>query len=137
MRTLKCTRVSETNAIGTPNRSRVYLAAVLMIAGLILMGSVSTFAQNLHLHTDVVRAYSTDVYHMTFVGREWEVLFVSGDGSTDLDLYVYDESGYLVAKDDDNTDDCVVRFIPRWTGRFTVKVVNRGKYANRYTLGTN
>lgn len=128
----------KTNVTGTPNRSRVYLAAVLMIAGLIFFAaSVSTFAQNLHLHTDVVRAKSTDVYHMTFVGREWEELFVSGDGSTDLDLYVYDENNNLVAKDEDNTDDCVVRFIPRWTGDFTVKVVNRGRYANRYTLGTN
>jgi hypothetical protein len=126
-----------TNATGTPNRSRVYLAAVLIIAGLIFAASVSTSAQNLHLHTDVVRAYSTDVYHMAFVGREWEVLVVSGDGSTDLDLYVYDENNNLIASDEDDADDCVVRFIPRWTGNFTVKVVNRGKYANRYTLGTN
>jgi hypothetical protein len=125
------------NATGTANRSRVYLAAMLMIAGLICAASVSTFAQNLHLHTDVVRAYSTDVYRMTFVGGKWEVLFVSGDGSTDLDLYVYDENNNLIAKDDDNSDDCLVRFIPRWTGRFTVKVVNRGRYANRYTLGSN
>jgi hypothetical protein len=127
----------KTSATGTPNRSRVYLAVVLMIAGLIFATSVSTLAQNLHLHSDVVRAYSTDVYHMTFIGREWEALVVSGDGSTDLDLYVYDENNNLIAKDDDNTDDCAVRFIPRWTGNFTVKVVNRGKYANTYTLGTN
>jgi hypothetical protein len=115
----------------------VYLAAALMIAGLIFAASVTTFAQNLHLHSDVVRAHSTDVYHMTFVGHEWEVLVVSGDGSTDLDLYVYDENGNLIAKDEDDTDDCVVRFIPRWTGDFTVKVMNRGGYSNRYTLGTN
>ena len=125
------------NTNATPNRSRVYLAAVLMVAGLIFAASVSTYAQNLHLRTDVVRGHSTDVYHMTFVGGEWEVLFVSGDGSTDLDLYVYDENGNLVAKDDDNSDECRVRFIPRWTGPFTVKVVNRGHYANRYTLGSN
>jgi hypothetical protein len=108
-----------------------------MIAGLIFAASVSTYAQNLHLRTDEVRGHSTDVYRMTFVGGEWEVLFVSGDGSTDLDLYVYDENGNLVAKDDDNSDQCAVRFIPRWTGPFTVKIVNRGHYANRYTLGTN
>lgn len=119
------------------NRARVYLATLLMITGLILMTSVTSFAQNLHLHTDVVRGYSTDVYHMTFVGREWEVLAVSGDGSTDIDLYVYDENNNLVAKDDDNSDDCLVRFIPRWTGNFTIKVVNRGRYANRYTLASN
>jgi hypothetical protein len=125
------------NTNATPNRSRVYLAAVLMVAGLIFAASVSTYAQQVYLRTDVVRAHSTNVYRMTFVGGEWEVLAVSGDGDTDLDLYVYDENGNLVAKDDDNSDDCMVRFIPRWTGPFTVKVVNRGHYANRYTLGTN
>ena len=125
------------NVTATLNRGRVYLATVVMTTVLTLTASVPSFAQNLHLHSDVVRAYSTDVYHMTFIGREWEVLFVSGDGSTDLDLYVYDENNNLIAKDDNNTDDCAVRFIPRWTGDFTIKVVNRGKYANRYTLGTN
>jgi hypothetical protein len=119
------------------NRARVYLATLLMIAGLILMTSVTSFAQNVHLHSDVVRGLSTDVYHMTFVGGEWELLAVSGDGSTDIDLYVYDENNNLVAKDDDNTDECRVRFIPRWTGNFTVLVVNRGRYANKYTLGSN
>jgi hypothetical protein len=119
------------------NRARVYLATLLMIAGLILVASVTGSAQNLHLHTDVVRGYGTDVYHMAFVGREWEVLAVSGDGSTDIDLYVYDENDILVAKDDDSSDECRVRFIPRWTGNFTVLVVNRGRYANKYTLGSN
>jgi hypothetical protein len=127
----------EKNAKATTNRRRVYLATVLMVAVLTLTASVPSFAQNLHLFTGVVRARSTNVYHMTFVGREWEVLILSGDGGTDLDLYVYDENGNLVAKDDDYTDECVVRFIPRWTGDFTVKIVNRGGRANRYTLGSN
>jgi hypothetical protein len=125
------------NAKATLNRGRGYLTTVLMAAVFTLMASVPSFAQNVLLHTDVVGAHSTDVYHMTFVGREWEVLVVSGDGSTDLDLYVYDQNGNLVASDDDNSDDCMVRFVPRWTGDFTIKVVNRGRYANRYTLGTN
>ncbi len=125
------------NAKATLNRGRVSLATVVMAAVFTLMASVPSFAQNVLLHTDVVRAHSTDIYHMTFVGREWEVLVVSGDGSTDLDLFVYDENGNLVASDNDNSDDCMVRFVPRWTGDFTIKVVNLGGYANRYTLGTN
>jgi len=66
-----------------------------------------------------------------------ELLFVRGDRNSDLDLYVYDENGFLVAKDDDDTDDCRVRFTPRWTGSFTIKVVNLGHYANTYVIGTN
>jgi hypothetical protein len=108
-----------------------------MAIGLILTTSVTSFAQQIYARSDVVRAGHTNVYQWTFVGGEWEVLVVSGNGYTDLDLYVYDENGNLIAKDDDNSDDCLVRFIPRWTGRFTIKVVNRGDYANRYTIATN
>ncbi len=119
------------------NRGRLRLTLSLMVTVLILTTSVPSFAQQIYLRSDVVAPHSTNIYHWTFVGRELEVLFVSGDGDSDIDLYVYDENGNLVAKDDDYSDDCLVRFTPRWTGRFTIKVVNRGKYANRYTIGTN
>ena len=129
--------MEKTATIMLLNRGRVRLILTLMAIGLILTTSVTSFAQQIYARTDVVRAHSTNVYHWTFVGREWEVLAVSGDGDTDLDLYVYDENGNLIAKDDDYSDDCLVRFIPRWTGRFTIKVVNRGHYTNRYTIATN
>lgn len=119
------------------NRRHVRLSLLLMATVLILTTSVPSSAQNIYWRQDLVRGNSTNVYHWTFVGHEWEVLFVSGDGSGDLDLYVYDENGKLVAKDDDNSDDCLVRFMPRWTGSFTIKVVNRDRYANKYTIGTN
>lgn len=119
------------------NSGRVRLTLALMVAVLILTTSVPSFAQQIYLRRDTVAPYGTNVYHWTFVGRELEVLALSGDGDTDLDLYVYDENGNLVAKDDDYSDDCLVRFTPRWTGSFTIKVVNRGRYANRYTIGTN
>ena len=62
---------------------------------------------------------------------------VSGDGDTDLDLYVYDSNGNLIAKDDDYTDGCYVRWRPSWTGRFIIKIVNRGPVYNKYVLMTN
>src|SRR6185295_6532560 len=52
---------------------------------------------------------------------------VLGDGSTDLDLYVYDENGYLIVSDTDRTDRCLVSWIPLRTSCFVVKVVNRGR----------
>jgi hypothetical protein len=121
----------------TLNSRRVHLTLALMVTLLILTTSVPSFAQQIYMRTDVVAPHGTNVYHWTFVGRELEVLGLSGDGDTDLDLYVYDENGYLVAKDDDFSDDCLVRFTPRWTGSFTIRVVNRGPYANKYTIGTN
>ena len=62
---------------------------------------------------------------------------MSGDGDTDLDLYVYDSNGNLIVKDNDYTDDCYVRWYRKWTGRFIVKIVNRGPVYNRYVIVTN
>lgn len=84
-----------------------------------------------------VKANATDRYTIKFYGDEVAEIFVSGDGDTDLDLYVYDDNGNLIEKDDDYTDDCYCRWTPRWTGSFTVKIVNRGNVYNRYTMWTN
>ena len=62
---------------------------------------------------------------------------VSGDGDTDLDLYVYDSNGNLIGSDADYSDDCVVRWVPAWTGEFTIKVVNRGAVYNNFAIWTN
>lgn len=87
--------------------------------------------------TEVVRAHSTDRYTISFRAGQTAEVGVSGDGDTDLDLYVYDSNGNLIAKDDDYTDTCYVSWTPRWTGNFTIKVVNRGGVANRYVILTN
>jgi hypothetical protein len=50
---------------------------------------------------------------------------------------VYDENGNLIASDTDYTDDCYVRFYPRWTGVFRIKIVNRGGVYNNYAIVTN
>jgi len=84
-----------------------------------------------------VLAHSTDTYRIKFYAGETAEVFVSGDGDTDLDVYVYDANGNLITKDDDYTDDCYVAFIPYYTTTFTVKIVNRGDVYNQYTMWTN
>ena len=86
---------------------------------------------------DAVRAGQTDVWEFTFVGGQRAGVVVSGDGDTDLDLYVHDQHGNLICGDDDYTDDTVCIWTPRWTGTFYVKIVNRGSVYNRYLLVTN
>ncbi len=88
-------------------------------------------------HDDCVRANTTDSYVISFVANELAELIVLGDGDTDLDLYVYDSNGNLIAKDDDYTDRCYCSWTPRWTGAFTIKIKNRGGVCNYYTLYTN
>lgn len=84
-----------------------------------------------------VSARSYTYYDQKFWADEIAEVAVSGDGDTDLDLYVYDENGNLIASDTDYTDDCYVRFCPRWTGLFRIKIVNRGGVYNNYAIATN
>lgn len=86
---------------------------------------------------EYVNGNSSDSYSISFVANYLAEVFVSGDGDTDLDLYVYDSNGNLIAKDDDYLDDCYVRWVPAWTGRFIIKIVNRGPVYNKYILLTN
>lgn len=86
---------------------------------------------------EVVGPYSVDTFEVSFVARYLAEIGVSGDGDTDLDLYVYDSNGNLIVADTDYTDDCYVNWIPAWTGRYILKIVNRGPVANKYVLLTN
>jgi hypothetical protein len=76
-------------------------------------------------------------FDVNFVKGKLAEVLVSGDGDTDLDLYVYDSNGNLIDKDADYTDDCYVCWVPAWTGRFTIRVVNRGGVYNSYVIVTN
>lgn len=87
--------------------------------------------------SEKVEAGRSDVYDVTFVGGESAAVMVIGDGDTDLDLYIYDEDGNLITKDDDDSDNCIVGWTPRWTGKFTIKIKNLGRVYNAYMLMTN
>ncbi|MBR0117085.1 MAG: pre-peptidase C-terminal domain-containing protein [Prevotella sp.] len=87
--------------------------------------------------TDRVLAGYTDTWTFTFRGGEYAYVIVSGDGDTDLDLYIYDENGNLIDSDTDDTDDCVCSFTPRWTGKYYIKIKNRGRVYNNYELLIN
>ena len=63
--------------------------------------------------------------------------YANNDALSLLGLYVYDNNGNLIDKDDDYTDNCVCTWTPRWTGNFRIKIVNRGSVYNRYVLRTN
>lgn len=87
--------------------------------------------------SSVVYGGCTDIYTIYFKSGIPAEVGVSGNGATDLDLYVYDENGNLIASDADYSDDCYVCWTPRWTGNFIIKVVNRGSYNNYYNIATN
>ena len=84
-----------------------------------------------------VYAQDSDVYTVTFRAGEPAQVAVSGDGDTDLDVFVYDENGNLVASDLSTSDQAAVSWTPRWTGEFRIEIKNRGGVYNQYTLLTN
>ena len=84
-----------------------------------------------------VNARSTDRYICKFWAGELAEVAVIGDGDCDLDLYIYDENGNLIASDTDYTDQCICRRVPSWTGAFTIKIVNRGYVYSNYIIATN
>lgn len=88
-------------------------------------------------HYDRVQPGQFDQYTVTFNGGEQATVGVVGDDTTDLDLYVYDENGNLIAKDDDLTDECLCEWVPQWTGNFIIRIYNRGAVYNDYVIATN
>jgi hypothetical protein len=89
-------------------------------------------------HKATVNAGATNWYrNVAFRGGRYAEVAAVGDGDTDLDLYVYDGNGNLICSDTDLSDRTYCGWTPRWTGDFTIKLVNRGRVFNRYTLVTN
>ncbi len=89
------------------------------------------------IHSTSVEAYDVDNYDIRFRGGEMARIVVSGDGDTDLDVFVYDADENLVASDVDPTDYCVVSWRPRRSATYRVEVHNLGDVYNIYTIETN
>jgi len=84
-----------------------------------------------------VAAQRSDYFTVKFWAHETATVTVVGDGDTDLDLFIYDENDNLIGSHIDYSDVCVVTFVPKWTGNFTIVVVNLGNVYNRYVISTN
>ena len=86
---------------------------------------------------DKVGAGGQITYTLAFEAGKLAEVLVVGDGDTDLDLYVFDQNNNLIVYDEGYSDQCYVRFVPRWTGNFYIVVKNRGRVYNRFQIATN
>ena len=84
-----------------------------------------------------VLAGDTDNYSIAYRGGKLAQIAVTGDGDTDLDLFIYDENGNRICSDTDNTDRTYCAWIPSWTAPFRVSIENLGRVYNNYRLVTN
>jgi hypothetical protein len=118
------------------------MAAALLVAGWMAYQAAAPAEAGHHggpksSYSQLVYGNSSVRYNTTFVGGYLAEVTVIGCGNTNLDLYVYDEFGNLIAYDTFAGDVCYVSWVPRWTGHFTIVVTNRGAYANWFDIYTN
>ena len=83
---------------------------------------------------DRVQARDLNVYEYDFRAGEEVGIVVDGDGNTDLDLFVIDACGNVLALDIDITDYCVATLSPRRNGAFYVAVENLGSVDNEFEM---
>jgi hypothetical protein len=101
----------------------VALLALTTLAGLAQAGTT--------LIRGRVFAFSRNV-HSLYVGVNDNFVVVDGDGSTDLDCWLYDSDGWLVSSDTDATDTCVLSAPGIGTHRVSIR--NRGSVYNDYVI---
>ena len=99
--------------------------------------AVGTEAAQAGTHLSTARALARTSHSWTYrpngATRHVRVA-LKGDGDTDLDVYVYNSQGALVAYDSDFSDLCAVRFWALRGGTYRIVVVNRGNVYNRYVM---
>ena len=76
-------------------------------------------------------------YTISFYANSYGEVSVRSLNGCDYDLFIYDENGNLIDQDVSYSSNAYCSFVPRWTGRFTIVVKNRSRYAGRYQLTTN
>lgn len=89
-------------------------------------GQASTFER--------VQANDNDQYKKFFFAGLKAGAAISGDGDTDLDLYVYDDNSNLICSSESAGDDESCTWTPRYVGEFTIIVKNRGSVYNDYSI---
>ena len=88
-------------------------------------------------HQDTALVGATEAYTVVYSGGQLAEAGLAGDGSSDLDLLVYDENDHLVCRSASSSDREYCQWWPRWTGSFRIEIQNLGTAANLYRLTTN
>jgi hypothetical protein len=109
---------------------------LLFVLLLLLVSSANALIVDIGMASGqtTVRANAKDAFTYEFIGGYPASAAISGDGDTDLDLYVYDENGNQVCSSITYGDDESCSWHPKWTGTFKVVVKNRGDIFNKYYI---
>ena len=83
---------------------------------------------------DIIYAGQTITYEVAIRGLEATWITLYGNGTSDLDLFVYDSSGRLIVGDDSYSDDAAVWVAGLLPQVIRIVVANVGNRANRFNL---
>jgi hypothetical protein len=118
-------------------RRLVVLSGILLL-GCVTLGSGAPVGGRAVPRQQGVEPYGRRSYVATFKGKERACVIVKGAGQTYLGLYVYDEHGNCVARDDRGSnnvkDGLAVEWFPLKTAPYTVEVRNFGPLVNSFSL---
>jgi hypothetical protein len=109
----------------------------VVVLGLIVVNAEAGRVSGPGVDAATCEAFSSVTYHETFRGGELATVAIHGDGSTDLDLFVYDMQGRLIVQGIGLTDREVVSWVPNGTQRYRIVVRNLGSTWNRFGMATN
>lgn len=76
-------------------------------------------------------------FQIEYEGGKPAVVYVDGDGTTDLDVFVYDAGGRVVCADTRAIDVGLCEWVVPRRAKYTVRIVNHGGTANNFALLTN
>lgn len=94
----------------------------------------------LFYHEDCINAKGTHYWDVTLNGGESSFVYLNGDGSSDLDIYLYDQNGSEIDRNTSAGDKCsFIIHANDANDKFdmNIKIVNRGHVENSYTLIVN
>jgi hypothetical protein len=103
------------------------ILSLVLVAGLLMAGQAQ--AQPVlgpGISTRTVNGFTNVSYYERLYGGTVTLIDLVGDGYSNLDLFVYDEAGNLVASSIRNNDIESIRFVPPATGRYRIEVRNQG-----------
>ena len=106
-------------------------AARLSAAVILSLAATGTAGATTWVLAGRVRAFDTN-RHSLYVGSREAVVTVEGDGTTDLDCWLYNPQGGLAASDTDGTDFCVLAAPDVGTHRLVIR--NLGDVYNDYVI---
>lgn len=114
--------------------------ALVVLSGIPTLGLAKTasfsevITENSAIEAGGFRIYANhNVVHEIFLNRGSAEIILEGDGDTDLDLYVYDNTG-MIGRSECRCDSERIPLNIYQSGNFRVQVVNRGNTYNDYYL---